>query len=379
MSPIKIRTNATLAGIEDLLARKPADGSAEVWLPRKLSPAFFIHSHISALITTLGLSSRLCVKHWDVRPSVSKAGLIDLLSRDLLHATATMVSERVGTASRFSELQPSARMRGPLVKKVTEQLGLIDVDEGRSYTICAFDPDAPSPLVLPDLANAIAFKRAIVDLRRQWLEVGSASQYSKHIALLPPTVESNLATFIYELFLNSQQHGTLNDDNQPIPGLRFISYRKHVANSAAALRSRASGFPELEQYLDSTYRSAGPQFFYEISIGDQGLGIVRRFLATRSEYSAENSDARMELLNAIIDKSLSSKVGQFGAGLGLRRALEAVGRLNGFLMLRTDDLWTFWSTHVGGHAMSRVSCKNNPETIRGTYINLLFPTDIGVG
>ena len=167
----------------------------------------------------------------------------------------------------------------------------------------------------------------------------------------------------------------LDRQNSIVRGLRYVRLKKHIATNRADFLHRAEGYPELQAYLSTRVPAQGSFKFYEIAIGDQGLGIIGRFLSTRPDFNnPTTSSERASLVNQIIDQALSSKRGRSGAGYGLRNALRAVRELDGFLSLRTDALWLHWSPSASeALRLTPVSGMSELAHVQGTHFSMLFP------
>ena len=226
-----------------------------------------------------------------------------------------------------------------------------------TLTFCAIDQDTRTrPIALSGPSTKMSF---IADLRKyvsRYFDKGPSAGFSLGIGpnlFEQRSVEELIYGFVYELYQNTYDHGSLNEDQRVIPGLRVIRLRKRVGNSASRddfIRG-GSDFTELETYLRQTVPKNGPFKFYEISISDNGMGLLSRFRTT-TEQGPKNSSSvigDLELLNRIIAESLSSdmKKSRTGHG-GLRAALRAVDSVRGFVSLRTDQLWVYRSPIDGG-------------------------------
>ena len=119
--------------------------------------------------------------------------------------------------------------------------------------------------------------------------------------------------------------------------------------------------------------------FYEISIADNGIGIINRLKATRPDLYAEQQLDKLsdtQKLNCIISKNLSSKLYP-GSGLGLTLALKNLQNKKGFLSLRTGDQWVYFDGATGKidseFPLQSVGYKENLSSIKGTFYNILIP------
>lgn len=141
---------------------------------------------------------------------------------------------------------------------------------------------------------------------------------------------------------------------------------------------RAKGFAELTEYFESVVPE-GEFKFYEIAVSDDGLGMVDHFLISRPDVTAPSSqDERLALVNALLTTSLTSKKNYPGAGRGLPNVLQAIAHLQGFVSVRTDQVWL--CGHSGGksgglvqHGLDCVRSDAQVSAIAGTQFNILLP------
>jgi hypothetical protein len=193
--------------------------------------------------------------------------------------------------------------------------------------------------------------------------------------------DRELARYVFELYQNGYEHGNRRraDKKAIIPGLRFISIRKHIAANLAYLKGYARGFEELSDYVSRRHARAQTLKYYEVAVSDQGLGMLDRFLIDRPEYAAQANTRteRLNLLRRLLTESLTSKKGADGAGGGLVRAMRAAKELNGFVSIRTGEFWLYCSsaeTISGkGAELTEVACATPTPAVAGTHFNALFP------
>ena len=107
------------------------------------------------------------------------------------------------------------------------------------------------------------------------------------------------------------------------------------------------------------------------------MGIIKRFLASRPDYNLDADFTQLtdlEKINFIIEKSLSSKLFS-GAGQGIKGALRSIQELNGFLSLRTNDLWIYFdgTDSLKDFSFNPVQTSMKLSDKRGTSYNILIP------
>jgi len=388
---IQISSKLTLHDLDNLLSETyDADEEVQLWLPTQLGSQLFKYNRVCYLIASLSKKCRLSIVNWSQSTETKN---IEPRFQTTLEGLASIYYSRSLVDPQGLKLHFDQERT---IWDVNKREGRVETTGlGVTLSYCCFDE--ANQVSLPTAFSRINTDRSgfINDFkaaRRKYFEQGVASTYSQRIQPtlfdLPlstddPTIsvspDDAVASFIFEIFQNGFRHGCRNADGSPIPGLRYVSLRKHIGFDRLEFVRRASGFQDLEEYLATQFPTPGTKSFLEISVADHGMGIIRRFLATRPEYGPvpETNDSKLVLLNRIISQSLSSNTMQSGAGRGLGRALEAVRRLRGFVSLRTDNLWLVYSpenthTNIDQSFREARNIDNLPD-VPGTHFNLLFP------
>ena len=273
---------------------------------------------------------------------------------------------------------------------LARRLGILEDPPGskETLTFCAIDEATRSqPVALAGQSGRAAFTAKFGKFVEKYFDEGTSKMFSSHIGPSlfdagPLSVADHIYGFVYELYQNTFNHGSLDENQQTIPGLRLIRLRKrgaHAKTRDAFIRG-AHYFPELARYLQQVAPSSKSFKFYEISISDNGMGIVSRFRTTThaGPESSSSTGHNLELLNHIIAESLSSDVkkSQIGEG-GLQKALRAVDSVKGFVSLRSDNLWVYRSpTDSNGTSQDKwlrpVANSEELSTIPGTHFSLLI-------
>ena len=257
-----------------------------------------------------------------------------------------------------------------------------------TLTICVIDETTRSqPVALSALSEKAKFIDDFGNCVSTYFDLGPSEGFSSRIrrSLLKDgsSVEECIYGFVHELYQNAFNHGSLDEDQKTIPGLRLIRLRKRIShgNWLADFLQEARQFTELEEYLRETAPQNKPFKFYEISISDNGMGILSRFRAVRDIKSHKDSSPceNLQLLNQIVAKSLSSDARKSNIGQGgLQKALSAVNKIQGFVSLRTDNLWVYRSP-VDAKAVSEdewlklVANEGDLSTIPGTHFSMIVP------
>jgi len=392
---IRISSKLGLHEIERLLQDDyQQSDTVDLQLPTDFGAQFFKFTRVGYLIASL--SHRCKLRIIETQPFTDA-------QRQTRYGTTVEGLAVLGYARAFVDLRgaPVSPDRRSLMWRVQEREGRVEeAGLGASLSYCCFDyrdKDKSStslPIALSKInADRKGFVSDFKKVRKQFFEQGIAAGYSSRAsqqnlfsvqANADPTSsdmdpDEALTSFVFEVFQNGFRHGCRDAVGLPIPGLRYLALRKHIAQSKADFLERAEGFRELANYLEENTLSSGTSSFLEISISDHGLGIVDRFVATRPEFrlADDKIESQAELLISIIEKSLTSNTTQSGAGRGLERALDAVRDLRGFVSLRTGRLWMYAAAPVAYSnrplSLARVGATDHLSYIAGTHFNLLLP------
>lgn len=165
-----------------------------------------------------------------------------------------------------------------------------------------------------------------------------------------------LSGLVYQLFLNSDEHGAYSPDGMRMErSVRGISVRHTSVSDIGALMKMASDDAPLKTYLlklgfqkntgvgelgSMQKIPGGPMHLVEISVFDTGPGIGLHWLSQkegRCSYSDFSLSEEIEAVQTCFQKHATTKASQF-FGQGLSSALTAMKRLNAFMTLRTGRL-----------------------------------------
>lgn len=371
---MKIETNSKLSlpEVEGALQRMREAGTqpTEIWLARDVGAKFFVHSRLLSMMATANRNGPVTIVDWapsfaDDWHKTFPTSLPALAA--LSYATSIINAKKEQPPRSVEEIRAAIENRGGEV---------LDESEARAQAFCAFDGvERRQPLALASAHNKIHFQSLFV--KRLQTAFNKDGVYPD---LFRKDPELQLADLIYELWENGLQHGSLSRENKPLPGLRVLYVRRIIGETKKSLVNRAEGFQELKNYFESTLRDGTLRRLYEVAISDQGLGIVDRFLSTRPELKDSPSlgGTPSELVNTIIDRALSSKVNQPGSGHGIRKALETIRDLGGFVSLRTGALWLYSSPTVEAATegviprLAPVAFDGELAPVAGTHYNILI-------
>ena len=375
MMQLDILKNETPRSIESKLAEvESARGEVHIRLARNRRKAFFLESSLFGLLATASDGKRsLVLKDWHSKWESREIRQYLASSPSTLAAflnAAKVVNERdmVCTMATREIVQWVAVRRGKLEQAVPQNGKLI----GKSLTVCAIDPDLSEPTVLAGLLRKKkSFMNEFVDLKR--------THFGSHDS------DPELAGFIFELYQNGFEHGRVVENSIRRRTLRYIAIRRQLRPNREVFLKHSGGVPRLREYMGKYYdrikrmdiRYRRQPAFLEISISDQGCGIVDHFIAHHREFSDRQSpEGQHALINELVQGGYSSKVHTRGAGFGLNRAIEAIQYAGGFLSLRTNGLWVCGGFHEGRSARDGLSSVFDTDKLRpvvGTHYNILIP------
>ena len=372
---LDIEKDNTIRDVEGYFAKLNDDISeVNIKLPRHHRMTLFKDSWITSLIATASRGRRLNITDWN--SVMDQTQIKNRFSNSLIGITSAFMADEI---SNVRHEKYNIDINEIIEHIVFDQNGVIeDSESGKAYVFCSFDStdeyeNFPRPLALTSSTKE-EFIRKFLDFKREKIDSTSKSTGQLHFAY---PAEWDLPSLIFELYENTNQHGRYDGSNNIIKGVRAFSIRRHIANNYTNLVEQAEEFEELQKYIESIGVKRNLRF-YEISITDNGMGIVDRLLGTRPELVKGVGFEQMspaDKLNFIISRTLSSKLYP-GSGLGLITALRNLEKMRGFLSLRTGDQWVFFDGNRKSAGQLKLVPIKNTESlskITGTHYNILIP------
>ena len=246
--------------------------------------------------------------------------------------------------------------RNDAKQTLAQRLDILENPPGskETLTFCAIDETTRAqPVALSALSEKSKFIDELGNDVRKYFDIGPSEDFSSSIGPRlfddGSSVEECIYGFVYELYQNTFVHGSLDQDQKTIHGLRLLRVRKRIGqvSSRDAFIRGAGQFSELQEYLEENLTSDKSFKLYEISISDNGMGILSRFRSigqAEPPKEPQTPGENLKLLNRIVAESLSSDSRKSNVGRGgLQKALDAVDKVKGFVSLRTDNLWVYRS------------------------------------
>ena len=267
---------------------------------------------------------------------------------------------------RGAEVAPEGRAADRLqatdvLRHVMEERGgLLGAEGGHWRCLIELDPQFP---IAPRLNKVGDRREVFMDLLRKQLSSLEVGARGRGVASLDIGPKLTVLQFLYELHMNGLEYAKAD------AGVRVVRLQKHFYGSRGALKRKAGSFGELADYI-AAQSEFGDLNVVEASVSDFGPGIVDGFLASRAG-PRYNSWERARLLDELLHKNLSAKVGDPDAGRGISQALEAARAMSAFVSLRTGE---FWMTMNGAAGENRLRHRpgDHPAVI-GTHWQLLYP------
>ncbi len=261
--------------------------------------------------------------------------------------------------------RPSSASRGPQFELMcADHLGL-----SAPSLLYACDPDG-----VARLRDARAFRDLAV-------QIMAATVPTALEAMLPRDTRSTLASALYELFRNTEEHARLDErGNQLRRSLRGIHARRH-AIEPGTMAEIVGNFEPLANWARQLPRpradSRDAQML-ELSVFDSGPGFAARW-SGRPLDLIEPPEELAAIVNCF-SKHGSSKA-RSAAGLGLCNLVDLLRAKGGFLRLRTGrrSLYADLSRERGRaygeppDLRAWTTGAGEPARVAGTLVTLLLP------
>ena len=393
MVTLKIKSQHSLLDLERFISEiERAEPGEQIFvdLPRNHNLGFFKEARLVALLVTAAQRGKLVIRdaHYVWKPEET----IAYFRSSLPALAAISYAGQIGNARKedcplqLAELWEAINANGGVLEPhavvtATQKVELV----GSSVTFCALDPDFSEPGLLAGFVdNKDPFIKWFIGLRL----------VKDFLGKLPPPTDPDdqvssqwrFAEYIYEIYSNTLEHGNRGTDGlASIPGLRYINLQKYYAPTADKAKEFAKGVLSLELYLAALEANGiKNRLFCEVSIGDQGLGVLEHFMNARPEYRKplRREEDRFFLLRRLLRETLSSKRQRKGAGEGLQNALKACRRLRAFVTFRTDHYWLYASfpqgeaTPIATEDWHQVEHDGAFASVAGTHFSVLIPLDV---
>jgi hypothetical protein len=407
---IQIKKNFTVIDLERLIkqAQNGTDDAVTVTLPRAIPPKPFLESRIMALLGGVSKRATLTVVDpWKISTEVSRNvrfryrldGIASLHYADNIIFPSSVDS----LTDRNCLLSDMVRRCGGVVepdKEVAAWLALASLAgeermtfrrRSQAISFCTLDtggvpelseyPRALSGSLARDEQRQEFLKR-INGFRDMYLNVepdtGGTAHGRSPASLTGDINEVN--KFIYELYENGYTHGAKDMAGNTVHGIRHLAMNR-LFGDHAFFEDASTGVPALKTYLNRIFNQRGEyqQNFLEVTIGDNGPGIIRTLTepspGRHPRFPADTP--AVKVLEAVAQGKVTS-TNKPGAGWGISRVIDATKALDGFLSIRTNSAWVYYekSSEEDGK-LSVVMPSEELGEISGTHVSVFFPVRMG--
>lgn len=366
---LKFPTNALPAHIDEFLVSLEQGGEQPLWMPVKLSHGGALGAAPQAVqaIATWAQGQTHRVIHL-ARPYGTSVDTQNRFARTLPGMTALYFAERVESGqiaqSRFEALQAVA----PMVQAM-DGGDLRSTVRGQAVALVCFAgarSEFLNTLYSKSAADSVRGISDFLELLKNLLQTMGGGLVNQ----LDAVQLGLLSSLVYQLFLNTDQHGAYDVSGKRYQaGVRGISVKLTSVNHPKELVDLAGDDVPLKSYLTKsavvggrTRAQLGPEDvpkiagtakpirFIELSVFDTGPGMGLRWLSRKSGARSYADFAVGDELAAVrecFEKHATTKSVQ-SAGVGLSTAVSAMGKLNAFMTLRTGrmSLYQDFSTGV---------------------------------
>jgi hypothetical protein len=291
-----------------------------------------------------------------------------ILSSTFGFALIRLAKSIVFAGSEGDQLEQFRQFAGKVYDDRRGVLGL-----GDRVEIVAFDPRRPVPRAL--LARAQTVDRDGLPLPsafQQDLVRILAGMGMPEIA--SPSTLPTVISFVYELFLNTVQHGLPSDVKRLSRSTRGIALTKIVFNAATvAERNLSRPIKEYLLRVSELEKRASGIHVVCISIMDMGDGIQNTLPVFRTE--AETDSERLSRAFGAGESRKSKST--IERGLGLHKVLAATMRLNGRLQVISAGVELTKDFSFGEDKLpsmnGAVEAIYSPHFTHGTSVTLFIP------
>jgi hypothetical protein len=211
-----------------------------------------------------------------------------------------------------------------------------------STTIVGFEPNFHSSYFLPSQIIGRVEKEQFQErIRLLYTELAGLNTNLKSLASDIATLK-RFEDFIFELYENIIDHAK-DKDRFPLGGsfpteatFWFVRFERVTYNKGKLSQS----LPELtiyEKFATELKLRKGkePKFFVSVSVFDNGPGIANHY---QTNLSGHDEIRDFYFFERLILEQRTSKA-TAGSGWGIKRALDSIADLDGFVTIRSNEFW----------------------------------------
>lgn len=185
---------------------------------------------------------------------------------------------------------------------------------------------------------------------------------------------NELATFVWEVFRNTEVHGSLGG-GPPVTGIRFFELRRFNLSDLSDVELASPEDTSLFEYLAHVREQGKARSVVELTIADSGPGIAATMAGTMAVYLQSFAAEIILTERAFTREGTSRGRTDPDAGGGLVDALDACRKLDGFLSVRTGRTQLHRHYSPGAPAGDLLTFREDRHLpwVRGTSVSLLVP------
>jgi hypothetical protein len=151
-----------------------------------------------------------------------------------------------------------------------------------------------------------------------------------------PDELASISDILAELIDNTEQHAKSDyTSGKSERSIRGIVLNTHTINKSENISSIAGNDTPIFEFLSESRSDTSALHLLEISIFDSGPGIYSSYLGREESPSIEDE---VEVVTNSFLNGITSKINGIGVGRGLNRTRLLLGRLNGYISLRSGRL-----------------------------------------
>lgn len=153
---------------------------------------------------------------------------------------------------------------------------------------------------------------------------------------ISPDELTSISDILAELIDNTEQHAKSDYASAKSErSIRGVVLNTHTINKSQNISPIAGNDTPIFEFLSESRTSTSALHLLEISIFDSGPGIYSSYLEREENPSIENE---VEVVTNSFLNGVTSKTNGIGVGRGLNRTRLLLGRLNGYIALRSGRL-----------------------------------------
>lgn len=277
-------------------------------------------------------------------------------------------------------------LENSLIKRIVDNNGCLEFDplsviySGQavttiSTTLVGFEPNFHSSYYLPSQIIGQKSKELFQErMRLLYTEIAKLSRMLKDFESTA-RVQADFEEFLFELYENILDHA--KDAEVPLPQSAFPHHATFWFIRFERFAVPSSGIetfvPSIEAFKDYAKsleyaKDRKPKLLVSLSVYDNGPGIFGHYSTRNSKEFATRDFFSFE--RVLLEKRTSKA--HLGSGWGIKRALEALARLDGFVSIRSNEFWAAKLPNEDNFRNIGLEQNVSSQTL-GTLYSILLP------